>query len=138
MTSILAAMGSVARVETSTRELRTGRFYPSFAATGFFYVSSSQELYLVTNKHVVRSEEKAHFPEILTVHVPVIRSGMTRTTKRHRLRLYDRKNKRKLYQTPKDSRVDVAAIKVDTAVIKIDVNEKAGFVPLSGKDTLPK
>lgn len=138
MTSILAAMGSVVRVETSTRELRTGKLYAFGAATGFFYVSSSQELYLVTNKHVVRSEKQAHFPEILIVHIPVIRSGATRATKRLKLRLHDRKTRRKLWQMPNDPRVDIAAVKVDTAVIKIDVNEKAGFGYLSGKDALPK
>lgn len=138
MKSTLQALGSVVRVQTSTRETRTGKFYPSCAATGFFYASSSQELYLVTNKHVVYNREQAHFPEILIIHIPIIKSGMTRPIKTHRLKLYDRKTKRKRWQTPDDPRVDIVAIKVDIATIKIDVNEKIGFVPLSNKDTLPE
>jgi S1-C subfamily serine protease len=138
MKSIVGAMGSVVRVETSTRDPRTGRSYFSCAATGFFYANSSQELYLVTNKHVIRDEKKAHFPEILIVHIPVLKSRATRATKTLELRLHDRHTRRKLWQTPKDPRVDIAAVKINRGAVKIDVSEKAFYTYLSGKDALPK
>ena len=109
MKTINQALGSVVRLE-----------HHGGLATAFFYRNSSDELYLVTNKHVVRAEDSAYSPKILYAHCPLrtSRDKSRYNTKRIRIELYQRKNKGIKWKTPQDPKIDIAALKVEEEKLK--------------------
>jgi S1-C subfamily serine protease len=80
-------------------------------ATGFFYASAG-DIYLITNRHVVRSEETGHLPDKLKLRLHTDASDIRRNDV-HVVRLYDRRGRRTWLEHP-TADVDVVAVPLDT------------------------
>jgi len=101
--NITAALGCVIRLD-----------HRGGLATGFLYRNSDNDLYLVTNKHVVVGNKNVDSPRMLRAYIPQATGGGTRRSnvKVMMIRLYDRVTKRKKWKTCADPKVDIAVLKV--------------------------
>lgn len=98
-------------------------------ATGFLYKNKIGQPYLVTNKHVVYSPRDDYYPDFLLAHV---RTDMKAVSKTKPIRFELNKGRVKMWSTPADKRVDIAALKIDEAIIK-----DCFVTYLSNEDVLP-
>lgn len=130
MQTIFQASASVVRLENRLR-----------LATGFFYKNSSDELYLVTNKHVLYDKRwRSDPPKILRAYIPVwTRKGESRSTVIPvTIPLYDRKTRARKWKTPNDRKVDIAALKIDEKLEHDLKGKDPAIVEFSQKhDVLP-
>lgn len=102
------------------------------SASGFFY-TKNDELFLVTNKHVVCDKKKKVFPDSLRLRLHKDPNDITKNGDFEVL-LYD-KSKKPLWKTPPQyPDADVAIIKLD----KDEIQKEFFITAFSGNDFLPK
>ncbi|MDP2950429.1 MAG: serine protease [Chloroflexota bacterium] len=104
------ALFAVTRLDTFKRDVQARVTSKLASATGFFYKSRSGSHFLVTNKHVLYNRADHSFPDRLRLHVHTDPKYFTKMRSVD-LRLWSRSGE-KLWRSPKDRRIDVAALKV--------------------------
>lgn len=110
---------AVTRLETFKRDRRAGVTSKLCTATGFFYKNKSDELFLVTNKHVLYDEDDHYFPDRLRFFVHTDPEHLTKI-KHIDIRLWSKDGKKfkKLWKWVQYRSIDVAAIEVPANLLK--------------------
>jgi len=91
----------------------------SHSATGFFY-RQNDDKYLITNRHVVVSENEQKYPDILRIKVHTDRASLL-PTRIIEIRLYDGTDKLWI-EHPDNANINDPNEKIDLAAIKINNN----------------
>lgn len=102
-------------------------------ATGFFFIDSNDDPYIITNHHVIRPEdhETAEGDNPDEIRILIRGSANAEDLEFYDKELYDGSGGKNWIEHPSGSDVDVAAIPID-----IDLSQK-GSIPLSRANFLP-
>ena len=131
MASVSKALFSVVRIEAYSNEVGITQNALLSKATGFLYENSENDLFVVTNKHVVYDPREDYYPDFLVVYVRY-KPGAWSKTESLKLELYA--NKKARWKTPADKKADIAVL----SIAYKDLPGNIVAVPLSIGDALPK
>lgn len=113
------ALFAVARLETFNRDPKAAKTFALAEATGFFYKSEAGKIFLVTNEHVVYSEQQHYFPSTMKIWVHTDPDHLKKT-KPIELPLWEAKERRyrKLWKRARYRPIDIAALEIPNEKLK--------------------
>jgi hypothetical protein len=99
------------RLETYQHDARASKTSRLATATGFFYQAAPDQIFLITNKHVLYEENSHYFPDRVRLHVHTNEDHLSKI-KKIDLRLWDSRGRKTWRWSRRNPSIDIVALPV--------------------------